>query len=457
MAGLLDSLSIATSGLTAARIGLDVTGQNIANINTPGYARRTLQLAELAPTDATSAGRGVEVVQIRALRDLYIESRIGQEKAGQQRDTAVLDGVRAAEAAIGLPGDSIDARLTAFFDAFSALTTDVTSLTARDTVVREAQALAAGFNTLADRFAEMRRVTDRDLQSSVAELNELAGTVAQLNARITGGGGFDADALRDERAVAVHRMAELADVHVLERENGAFDITVGSGHAVVVGTHRYPVGTQGQPPLGFSSLHLSDHDITSQLTGGRIGGLLTLRDTTLPAYETKLDQLAHDVASQVNALHATGFDLAGAAGGSFFTPPGTVAGAAAALSIDPAVAADPGLIAAAGAPAAGDNDVARAIAGLRESRVMSGGTATASEAWAGLVYQVGSDVRAAQASSGTREQIVQQLQRLRDQQSAVSLDEEAAMLLRYQRSYEASARYFTTIVDTLDILMTMVR
>ena len=95
--------------------------------------------------------------------------------------------------------------------------------------------------------------------------------------------------------------------------------------------------------------------------------------------------------------------------------------------------------------------------GLRESRVMSGGTATASEAWAGLVYRVGSDVRGAQSSSATRAQVVTQLEQFRQQQSGVSLDEEAANLMRYQRSYEASARYFSTIVDTLDILMTMVR
>jgi flagellar hook-associated protein 1 FlgK len=217
------------------------------------------------------------------------------------------------------------------------------------------------------------------------------------------------------------------------------------------------VQTTPQPPSGFASLQLGDYDITNQQTGGKIGGLLALRDGALAGYHTRLDQLAYDVATQVNALHVTGFDGTGAPGGNFFAPPAAVAGAAAALSVDAAVVADSGRVAGSGTAAVGDNQVARAIAGLRDSRVMSGGTATAAEAWAGFVYEVGSDVRSAETSSGTHDQIVRQLERLRDQQSAVSLDEEAANLMRYQRSYEASARYFTTIVDTLDTLMSMVR
>jgi flagellar hook-associated protein 1 FlgK len=88
---------------------------------------------------------------------------------------------------------------------------------------------------------------------------------------------------------------------------------------------------------------------------------------------------------------------------------------------------------------------------------MSGGTSTAAEAWSNFVYQVGSDVATAQSTSGTREAVVRQLQQLRDQASGVSLDEEAANLMKFQRSYEASARFFTTVNDTLSTLMAMVQ
>jgi flagellar hook-associated protein 1 FlgK len=252
-------------------------------------------------------------------------------------------------------------------------------------------------------------------------------------------------------------MSELADVSVLHRADGAVDVTVAGGYALVVGASSYGVEMTPQPPSGFVTLSLADYDITGQLTNGRIGGLVELRDSSIPGYQSRLDQLAYDVATAVNTAHQAGFDAGGAAGGAFFTPPAAVAGAAAALSVSAAVQGDPLLVAASGTGASGDNQTARAIAALRDAPLASGATATGAEAWASLVYNVGADVRATDVSSGTRDQIVRQLQRLRDQQSGVSLDEEAANLMRFQRSYEASARYFTVIVDTLDTLMGMVR
>ncbi len=456
MAGLFGSLTIATSGLTAARAGLDVTGHNIANVNTPGYARRRLELGEIAPNDTMHAGRGVEVLGIRALRDLYIETRIGREQGGRTYDQTQLDGLRAVDTMVGMPGESIDARLTSFFDAFSALASDVTSITARDAVVREAHALGDAFGSLSARLGDAQAVHNRSIVDAVGELNTLAKTVAQLNGRIVTG-GVDVEALRDERTTALTRMAELANINVVDRLDGAVDVTAATGHALVVGANTYAVTATPQPPSGFVSIHMADFDVTAQLTGGRIGGLVDLRDAKIPAYRTAIDQLAYDIATEINAVHATGFDGNGDPGGAFFTPPAAVAGAAASLSVSAAVAADPRLIAGSATTAAGDNGVARAIAGLRESRVMSGGSATAAEAWANFVHQVGSDIRGTEASFATRDQIVRQLERLREQQSGVSFDEEAANLIRYQRSYEASARYFTTILDTLDTLMAMVR
>src|SRR5690606_29133476 len=114
-------------------------------------------------------------------------------------------------------------------------------------------------------------------------------------------------------------------------------------------------------------------------------------------------------AAQVNALHDDGFDLAGNPGGDFFgfsAPPAGVTGAARALRVDPAIAADGSRIAAAAAAAPGDNGVARAIADLRGSRVLNGGTATLHEGWGDLVYRVGSDARTATASRDLQEDVV---------------------------------------------------
>ena len=108
----------------------------------------------------------------------------------------------------------------------------------------------------------------------------------------------------------------------------------------------------------------------------------------------------------------------------------------------------------AGAP--GDNQAARALADLRGARVI-GGTATFSDAWGQIVYRVGSDTAVARAEQQSRHEVVAQVERLRDQVSGVSLDEESANMLKFQRAYEATARFFSTINSVLDTLLSIGR
>ena len=111
-------------------------------------------------------------------------------------------------------------------------------------------------------------------------------------------------------------MAELADVTVLNRPDGAVNVTAAGGYAMVVGASSYAMTVTPQPPSGFVQLSLADHDVTARLTSGRIGGLIGLRDEALPRYQARLDQLAYDVATQVNARHTAGFDATGGGAGS---------------------------------------------------------------------------------------------------------------------------------------------
>src|SRR5687768_8589508 len=142
MSDLLGSLSTAARALEAQRFGLDVTGHNIANINTPGFARREADLSALAPADGRSAGQGVEARGVRVLRDLLLERRLRDEGSAEQREAAIADTLAVVEVAIGRPGESIDASLTAFFDAFSRLADEPTGATPRQGVIGEGIALA---------------------------------------------------------------------------------------------------------------------------------------------------------------------------------------------------------------------------------------------------------------------------------------------------------------------------
>ena len=453
MAGLFENLTVASNSLLIQRMGMDVVGQNMANINTPGYTRRSLELAELPPVDSLSAGRGVTVVDIRAMRDELVEGRLRREQSDTAHDAAMSEILEAAEAAIGLPGQALDAQLTALFDAFAALADDPTSMVARDTVLRQGRELASAFADLSRNFSAIQADADRAVRVAVADVNTITAELARLNVDIAQS-SYDAESIRDRQGVLLTELGKLTSIAVLQRADGGVDVSLPSGRALVIGESSYPLETTAD---AVTAVRLGDADVTADFTGGRLGGLLQVRDSIIPGYVARLDELAYDLATSVNALHATGYDLDGNAAGGFFTAPAGVAGAASSLSVDAALLADSRRVAASATGASGDNGIARSLSALRDATIANGGTRSVHAAWSQIVYAVGGDAASARAAEHSHAQIVLQLEQMRAQVSGVSYDEEAAHLMRYQRAYEANARYFTTILDTLDALMEMVR
>ncbi len=205
MAGLFEALTSATSALSAHRLGLDVTGHNMANVNTVGYSRRVLQLAEVSSADPRNAGRGVEVIGIRALRDEFLEARVRRETGAGAFNDAVIESLSTVEGAVGPAGSSLDARISEFFDAFAALADDVTSPAARDGVVEQGRVLAQAFGDLSSRLAQTRRDANLSIRGAVEEVNRLASEVAALNQQIMASGP-ETQALIDQRGVVLARL-----------------------------------------------------------------------------------------------------------------------------------------------------------------------------------------------------------------------------------------------------------
>jgi flagellar hook-associated protein 1 FlgK len=456
MSDLLSSLSMATRALEAQRFGLDATGQNIANVNTPGYSKRVVDFAEVPPDSSRSAGRGVDVVGVRAMRDQLIERRLRQELPAERREAAVAEALSIVEVALGKPGQSIDAALNRYFDAFATLSESPASSVARQEVLLQGESVAAAFRDMAGRIAVSQRDTDGQVSSLTAAVTDLASQIATINETIqrTGESAGGILHLQDQQSELVRRLSALIDVDVLQRADGGVDITIGNGRALVIGENDYPVTVSqvGSVNHVFSA----GVDITAEISGGTLGGVIFTRDVLLPAYMTDLDDLAYEFATQVNTLHAAGVGADGGTGRNFFAfvpAIGGAAGAAGAISVDATVAADVDLIAAAGAGGpVGDNTTARNIAELRNARVF-GGSATLGETWGQLVYRVGRDAQVAKDEQRSRLDIVNQVDELRDQVSGISLDEEAMQLMRFQRAYEANARFFRAVDMTLDTLM----
>ena len=460
MSDLFGSLALASRALDAQRTGLDIVGQNIANVNTAGYSRRVVDIATVAPANSALSENGADVVSIRALRDRLLDRRLLVELPTAEREAAMAEALALVESSLGAGSGSVDKSLEAFFNAFANLAEEPSSAIARNEVQVQGQALAGAFSGVASRLEAARRDTDRQIGAVVDEINSLAARIAVHNRTLSTVPAESGLTVRDEQAMLVRRLSELVGVQVIEHESGAVDISIAGGRALVVGEYVYAVDTAPAPGTGYLQITTGGVDVTAQITAGRLGGLLNVRDEKIPAYLSRLDTVAWETAQQVNALHAAGFDLDGGAGGAFFTFPPSIVdadGAAAAMSLSAAIAGDPRLIAAAGINASGDNQIARDIAGLRHARVLEGGTSTLSDGWGELVYAVGSDTRFAKDERNSRDEVVRQIDALRDEVSGVSLDEEAMHMLKFQRAYEAIARFFSTVNQSLDTLLNLVR
>jgi len=263
------------------------------------------------------------------------------------------------------------------------------------------------------------------------EVNNLGTQIAQLNltiSKITATGNSPNDLL-DQRDLLVDQLSALGNVAVTNGANGSVDISFGGASLVTAGT----------------SATLAESDLTG-LSSGKLQGLITLRDTTIPGYQAGLTTIASTLITKTNAQSAAGFDLNGNAGGAFFT--GTDATD---IAVNPAVVSNPSLIAASATGAVGDAGNALAMADMQTTPTI--GASTIDAAYTQLVTQVGADVQQSTNSVDTTTALVNALQNQRQSVSGVNLDEEMTNLITFQRGYQASARALSAMDDMLDQLI----
>jgi flagellar hook-associated protein 1 FlgK len=226
-------------------------------------------------------------------------------------------------------------------------------------------------------------------------------------------------------------------------------ITTSSGAPLVVGNQSFALSTQPNAANGENDVYSRGSDITTQITSGQLAGQLQLRDQEIPAIQNSLDTLAYGLATNVNTVQEAGTDLNGAAGGPLFTPPTTVAGTAATLSV---AITDPSKIAASLDGSAGDNANANALAALQNQNIVAGQTPL--NYYSGLVFKIGNDVSTALANQASGAAALQQVQNLQGGVSGVDINEEAANLVRYQNAYQANAEVSATIDTLLEFTIT---
>jgi len=451
MTSITDGLYLAQRALYAQQFGLEVTQQNVSNVNTPGYSK---ERADFAPGDLTSEGigSGIGAISVDSFRNKFIDVRVNQELQGQGEHDAVLAALQQVEAVLnGNGGQDLQGALSDFFNSFSALSAKPDDLALRQDVISKGTALAEEFNRAYNTIQGVQSAQDGEIADTANEINTLTDGIAQLNARVgrlQGSGTQDEALAVDQRQKLLDQLSSLIDISYFESESGQYTVTTKQGALLVAGNQSQQLQTSSTGSL--LRVEVGGADITSRIQSGKLGGLLKTRDTLISGYLQTLDNMAATLISRVNAQHALGDDYGGQPGGSFFVPftqpaPGSNAGAARTMAM---AISDPKAIAAAASGAGpGDNTNALVLAGIKDETIFAAG-ATANQAYANLIDTVGNDERKADDLSQTQTQILTQLQNQRDSFSGVNLDEEATDIIRYQKAYQASAR-FVQVLNTL--------
>lgn len=437
---------IGRRALQASQVGINVTSNNIANVNTPGYTRQTVHLAEstVSANGTQLVGNGVTVQSVTGVRDQFINARLETESAINGRLTAQSDTLTPVDAALNDTNTSggISSTLNAFFGAFRDLEANPTSAAVRTAVVGKGNALAVAFNSTRSRLTGLQKDADLQLQDSVKSVNDLTSQVATLNKkiRLAEANGSNTSELIDQRSQATVQLAELAGTHTTQNSDGSVTLTLGDGRALVQGDISNQLTVSSQPPSGLSQVELDGQPAV--IADGKIKGI---QDgiASVGNIIQSIDDLASSVATSVNSLHSAGVDLHGNAGTNFFTVPVSGPITAANFSVSSSIQADASLVVS-GATGSGtaDSSVARSIANLISKSDSTAGTRTGtfSAIYASVVSDAGNGVRSAQDQLTTQQAVLSQVQAQRDSISGVSLDEEAVNLLQYQKAYEAAAR-----------------
>lgn len=467
MSSTFGGLNTARTALWASQRGLDVTGQNIANVNTDGYSRQRVELRAVGGTAvpaihsvSSPVGSGVDADQVARIRDVFLDGRGQVESARTAQLTVTSEALVQVEEALREPGTTgIQQMLADVWTGFSALHNKAPESGARTQVLERLDILASGLRTTSDTLDQQWSQAHDNLRALVTEVNATSSAIADLNTQIRQAtrSGLPTNELSDRRDVLVMELAERVGATSVATSDGMVDVVLGgttlvaSGAALglrVAGVDD-PDGVGG----GDDPRVVTEPGGTTLALGGTAGGQVTVLTSTVPRYRAALDALARDLVADLNAVHTAGYDPTGAAGGVLMDDGAGDPAAVTAATITLRIRNPAELAAAATSPAAlggrASADGGNADRFFRLSLDPTGVDAT----YRAMVVSLGVESSVAIRDLTVQTAISTQVDAARESVSGVNLDEEMTNMLSFQHAYSAAARMVTAIDEALDTLI----
>jgi flagellar hook-associated protein 1 FlgK len=317
---LFSSIQIANNALIAAQLGLQVTSNNVANANTPGYIRQSLIL-EPGPTQRYGGlllGLGVNVAAVVQQTDRFLEERVRNAASDLANSEAQDNTYVQLESLIGELSDTdLSTSLSNFFNSIHDILNQPDSASVRNLAVLQGRTLSEDISRLDKRVREIRNDVNQQIGDSAGRINGLLSKVADLNLQIAiaeGGNTLASDAvgLRDQRSVTLAELSSLIDIQAVEQETGDVTVFSGGDYLVFQATYREVttvINPQGD--LNSYEIRLAATDAPISSSSGKLAGLVASRDTILTGFLDQLDSFTKNMMFEFNKLHSSGQGLVG--------------------------------------------------------------------------------------------------------------------------------------------------
>jgi flagellar hook-associated protein 1 FlgK len=335
MIDIYSVMSLAGNALLANQKAISVIGNNIANVNTPGYSRQKLLLETGAPVQ-TSVGPmsyGVEAVSVDRVYDRFLGVQINAESETLGRWEAQKDGLEIAEVIFNENGEfGLSQSINRFWGSWQDLSNDPSSYNERVVLQAHSDVMTGTFNRIYSDLQNAQQGLDGSIEGAVADINQLSQQIADLNQKVmeVEASGYTANDYRDQRELALKELAGLIDINAFEDTSGRVTVSVGAGQTLVESSSSRNLTTQvngfGLKDIAWVGPDGTMVDITSDIHNGQVQGWLEARDVDIRGYMRQLDTLAETMMERVNTLHQAGWGLDGSTGTDFFTGIATASG-----------------------------------------------------------------------------------------------------------------------------------
>lgn len=329
---MADLLNLGTSALLSIQQAITTTGHNISNANTEGFSRQRVNLGTTPAQfrGGNYIGTGVAVDSVERFYDQFLTADVRSRTSSQSGFQTTYDLASRLDGLLADPAVGLGPVLGDFFNSVQDVANNPGSLPERQVLVGEAQSLANRFHYLDSAFRDLDTELNARIESSVGEINALSVSIADLNKQIVSATaiaqGQSPNDLLDARDSLINQLSEKISVSTVTQSDGAVNVTIGNGQALVVGFTAQQLQT-ADDPLDSSQVIVGTGgpggrvtDLSRFFGGGELGALLDFREQQLDPARNQLGLVATGISATFNEQHRLGVDLNGQPGGDFFLP-----------------------------------------------------------------------------------------------------------------------------------------